>query len=113
LGWIIVASVTNVAAFLVYLQWDGFQLSPEFWTIALLAVATTIYLLLIFKRNLRESATVGIWAFIAIVVKQWNDNQLIGIIAIVAAALLLIATMYHGYKNRSTSPDQKFKRGEI
>lgn len=113
LGWIIVASVTNVAAFLVYLQWDGFQISHELWTIIMLVIATIIYLWLTFSRNLRESAMVGVWAFIAIAIKQWEPNQNIAMIAITGAVILLIATMYHGFQNRSTAPDQKIKRGEI
>ncbi len=113
LGWIIVASVTNVAAFLVFLQWDGFQISAEIWTIIMLLIATVIYLLLTFTRNLRESATVGIWAFIAIAIKQWDINQNIAIFAIAGAVILLIATAYHGAQNRATAPDQKIKRGEI
>ncbi len=113
LGWIIVASVTNVAAFLVYLQWDGFHLSPEIWTMAMLLLATLIYLWLTFSRNLRESATVGIWAFIAIAIKQWDFNQNIAIYAIIGATILLIATAYHGSQNLKTAPHQKIKRGEI
>lgn len=113
LGWIIVATVTNVATFLVSVGWEGFPLTPEMWTIILVLVAMGIYLFLTFARNLRESAMVGIWAFIAIAIKQWSLNTGIASTAILASAILLIATMYHGYKNRSTAPDKKIKRGEV
>lgn len=113
LGWIIVATVTNVAVFLVSVGWEGFPLTPEMWTIILIFVAMGIYLFLVFTRNLRESAMVGIWAFIAIAVKQWSLNTGIASTAIVASVILLIAAMYHGYKNRSTAPDKKIKRGEV
>jgi hypothetical protein len=113
LGWIIVATVTNVATLLVSVGWEGFPLTPEMWTIILVLVAMGIYLFLTFTRNLRESAMVGIWAFIAIAIKQWSLNTGIASTAIVASAILLIAVMYHGYKNRSTAPDKKIKRGEV
>ncbi|PTB97172.1 hypothetical protein C9994_04125 [Marivirga lumbricoides] len=113
LGWIIVASVTNVAAYLVAIGWDGFPFTPQVWTIILVLIAMGIYLFLMYSRNLRESAIVGIWAFIAIAVKQWSLNTGIASTAIVASVILLVASMYHGYKNRSTAPDKKMKRGEV
>ncbi len=112
-GWIIIASVTNFAAFLVYLGWGGFGFSPEIWTFIMLSIATFIYLFLVNTRNLRESASVGIWAFIAIAVKQWGVNQNVAIFAITASVVVLVVILFHGYQNRVTAPDQKIKRGEI
>ncbi|HCX65262.1 MAG TPA: hypothetical protein DHN33_08650 [Eubacteriaceae bacterium] len=42
LGWITVATVANITAFLVDLGWNGFGLSESFWTVAMIAVATLI-----------------------------------------------------------------------
>ena len=112
-GWIIVATVANISAFLVSINWNGGFLSPQIWTIILIAVATAIYLFLISTRNMREAAMTGVWALIAIAVKQWQENQSIVIAAIVAAAILFFAVSVHGYKNRNTSPFKKLKRGEV
>lgn len=112
-GWIIVATVANVSAFLIRLNWNGGFLSPEIWTIVMIAAATIIYLLLIKSRNMREAALVGVWALIAIAVKQWQLQQSIVIAAIIAAVVLFTAASVHGYRNRQTSPAKKLKRGEV
>ncbi len=113
IGWIIVATVANISAFLISMNWNGGFLTPQVWTIVLIVAASFIYLLLIRFRNMREAALVGVWALIAIAVKQWQDNQSIVIAAIIAAIILFVAVSVHGYKNRATSPFQKLKRGEV
>ncbi|HEY5408246.1 MAG TPA: hypothetical protein VIJ92_14215, partial [Ginsengibacter sp.] len=72
LGWIMVATIACIGAWLTSLSWSGFGLSESVWTIVLIIIASLLYLRLIQKRNMRESAAVGIWAFIAIAVRQWN-----------------------------------------
>ena len=111
LGWIVVASVANVAAYLVSLNWQGGFLSPSTWTVIMIAVATVIYLLLTFIRNMREAALVGIWAFIAIAVRQWSVHDEIVLAALAGAGILLIVVSWHGYKNRATSPFKKLSWG--
>ena len=61
---------------------------------------------------MREAALVGIWALIAIAVRQWQTTQSIVVAAIVAGVILFIAVIVHGFKNRYTSPIEKLKRGE-
>ena len=107
LGWIVVASVANVAAYLVSLNWQGGLLSPPTWTVIMIAIAAVIYLLLILKRNMREAALVGVWAFIAIAVRQWAVHDEIVYAALAGAGVLLIVVSWHGYKNRATSPFKK------
>jgi hypothetical protein len=104
LGWIIVASVSNVAAYLVSLGWYGGFLSENTWTIIIIGVASVIYLWLVFSRNLRETAMVGVWALVAISARHWNEYSSIAIAAIIGAVILLIAVSWHGYKNRKYSP---------
>jgi hypothetical protein len=107
LGWIIVASVANIAAFLVSINWQGGNLSAEVWTIIIITAAAIIYLLLIYFRNLREAALVGIWALIAIAVKQWEVQPAIVTAAIAAAALLFIAISINAYKNNAAKQFSK------
>jgi hypothetical protein len=113
LGWIVVASVANVSVYLVSIPWQGGFLSPVAWALVMIVIATAIYLLLVFTRNMREAALVGVWAFIAIAARQGSAHPAIGITAWVAAAILLIVIAWHGYRNRTTSPMEKIKRGEI
>ena len=113
LGWIVVASVANVSVYLVSINWQGGILSPLSWALVMIVIATAIYLLLVFTRNMREAALLGVWAFIAIAVRQGSAHPAIGYTAFAAAAVLLIVIAWHGYRNRATSPFEKLKRGEI
>ncbi len=112
-GWIITALTANIAAYFTYIGWKGSPLNPEIWTIILIVLAAVIYIILIFKRNLRESAAVGVWALIAIAVKQGNEKMEITAAAILAAAVILVFILYHGFKNRETAPIKKLMRGEF
>ncbi len=110
LGWIIVATVANYAAFFVSLGWNTGGVSETAWTIIMTAIATIIYILLIYFRNMREAALVGIWALIAIAVKNWHSNELIAWPAVGASTVLFLYVMIHGYKNKDTSPFVKLKQ---
>ncbi len=100
LGWIIVASVSNIAVYLVNIGWNGGFLSENAWTILMILIATLIYIWLVISRNLRETATVGIWAFIAIAVRHWGNYEGISYTAILAAGIILLSIFYNAYKNR-------------
>lgn len=108
-GWIILASVANISAYLTSIGWEGGPLSPETWTVVLILISAAIYAWLIFSRNLREAAFVGVWGLVAISYRQWNEVQSIAITAFVAAFVLFIYITYHGYKNKATSPMAKWK----
>lgn len=113
LGWIIIAAVANISVWLVSIGWQGDFLPGQSWAVLIIVAATVIYLLLVFTRNMREAAVVGIWAFIALAVKQWQLNSSVVAAAVAASVVLFIAVAVHGYKNRETSPFEKIKRGEI
>jgi len=112
LGWMMVATIACIAAWLTGTGWHGGAIGEETWTIIMIAIATLLYLLLVVRRNLRETAMVGIWAFIAIAVRQWQDHNNIAIAAIVASIVLFIVITIHAYKNRYCNPFVKIKRGE-
>ncbi len=97
LGWIIVATVANIAAFLVSINWQISFLDEKSWTIVMIIAAVIIYVLLIYFRNLREAALVGIWALIAIAVKHWGMEPAIVVAAIVASVVLLIAIVLNTF----------------
>jgi len=70
LGWITVAPIANVVAFLVNINWDGFGLGEVTWTVAIIAVAVVLTLLNIQTRGDVGYTLVIIWALGGIVVKQ-------------------------------------------
>ena len=112
LGWIVAASVVNVAATLVAAGWEGAPFSPELWSIIMISIATLVYLFLIATRNLRESAGVGIWAILAISVAMSEKAPSVAVACYVAIGILSLAILGHGYLNRATNPFGKLMRGE-
>ncbi len=95
-AWVTVATVANVATYLVSVGWDGGFLSPAVWTVILLLVATGIGLL--FLARWRDAAYVAVlvWAFIGIAVNHsevtlvsWTAAALAGVLAVLAVAALV------------------------
>ncbi|TXD51367.1 MULTISPECIES: tryptophan-rich sensory protein [unclassified Polaribacter] len=106
-GWVTVASIANVSSYLVKIDWNGFGISAEIWTLIMIVIATAINLSITWKRNMREFALVGAWALIAIGVANNNDNSMIANSAFFTAAILIISSAAHAFKNRSTNPVKK------
>ncbi|WP_149274464.1 tryptophan-rich sensory protein [Pareuzebyella sediminis] len=106
-GWIAVATIANIAAYLTKLNWNGAPFSPETCTIALIVIATVINLVMIWKRNMREFAAVGVWALFAIFIRHREAYENIAQTALVCSSIILIAIMVHGYHNRKTNPVHK------
>lgn len=111
-GWIAVATIANVAAYLAKNDWDGYFFSEIQWTIIMLIVAVIINLLMVYKRNMREFAAVGIWALVAIYVRHSGNYPAIAYVALGGASLILIYTAYHGFINRKSNPMYKMIHGE-
>jgi benzodiazapine receptor len=100
LGWITVASIANVAATLVSLNWDDFGISPEIWATLVVAVALIITILMLITRKDVAYSLVIIWALVGIGVKQSGNQTIVlltevtaVIVAIVLIAVVLIAKL--------------------
>ena len=94
LGWITIASIANVAAFLVSINWDGFGISPETWAILIIIVALLITLAVIATRKDVAYALVIIWALVGIAAKQSSNQNIVttteASAAITAVALIAV-----------------------
>lgn len=104
-GWISVAIIANIAAFLTKIKWGGWGISDVTWTIVMIFIAGLINIFMIRKRNLREYGTVGIWALMAISVSNNHSNGNVAIVytCYVVAAILLVFIAISGLKNRNSS----------
>ena len=96
LGWISVALIANIAAYLSKIGWAD-TVNEVSWTIVMIIVATLVNLFVLYTRNMREFCLVGIWAIIAISARSTDDS--IYTTAIVCAALLAVLTLIHGFRN--------------
>jgi benzodiazapine receptor len=95
LGWITVASIANVAAALVSIEWNGFGLANDVWAVLVIAVALLITLAVIATRRDVAYSLVIVWALVGIAVNQSAYQNIVTaatasvIIIIVALAALL------------------------
>lgn len=103
-GWISVATIANISAYLTKIGWDGIFLSDQRWTIIMIIVATALNVAVVVTRNMREFAAVGIWALIGIFVRHMDTEVKIAYAAIVGAITIFIVTAIHAYQNRKTNP---------
>ena len=93
LGWITIATIANVTAFLVSVNWDGFGIDPLTWTIIIIAVGTLLtYLMLAFRKDLAFSLVV-LWSFSGIWMKrmmQPNTPTDINVATTISIAIVLL-----------------------
>jgi hypothetical protein len=97
-GWVTVASVANVSSYLVKINWNGFGISAEIWTIILILIATLINIIVIYKRKMYAFALVGAWALTAIGIANKENYNTIAIIAFTAALLLVLVSLFIKFK---------------
>jgi hypothetical protein len=91
LGWITVATIANVSALLVAVEWNRFGLSEVFWTALVIIIATVITLLMLKRRGDVFYVIVVIWAFIGIFIRHIAigvPSYVLLLILIAAIALL-------------------------
>lgn len=87
LGWITVATIANATSLLYYWQWNGWGLSPELWTVIMLAAGTGIAAAMSLTRGDVVYSLVIIWAFAGIAIKH-ASTPVVATAAWVATALV-------------------------
>jgi hypothetical protein len=102
-GWITVALIADIAAWLTKIGWFGFGLSEISWAIIMIVIAAGINVAMIWTRNMREFALVGIWALCAIAVANWGSIQGVASAAVILAGIIFINIAVHGFINRNRS----------
>ena len=102
LGWISVATIANVSQVLFYFDWGGWGISPTAWTVILLAIATVLGLLMLWRENDIAYVLVLVWAFVGINNSQ-ADTALVASVAWFASVILIVAVIVvYFLKRRST-----------
>lgn len=103
-GWISVAFMANIAAFLTKIHWNGWGISDTSWTMVMIVVVGLINILMVRLRNMREYAVVGIWALIAIAVSNANnESKSIVYTCYVVAAIVFVFITRSAMNNRQGS----------
>lgn len=73
-GWITVATIANVTAFLIDIGWERFGLSEIFWTIVIILTGLLIGGLTAYINRDIPYALVLIWAYAGIIIKHVSDT---------------------------------------
>jgi hypothetical protein len=105
-GWITVATLADIAAALVYEQWNG--LSPNVWAEILLLVALAVTLIVIaFRRDIAYSLVI-IWALVGIAVNHSANQNIVttveAAVAVIVVALVLSILIHKS--RRKNMPDK-------
>lgn len=92
LGWIMIATIANITAFLVDNNWNGYPLSGYTWAIIMITIATLLCIIFLWRRNNYIIPLVAVWSITGIILKQrnlngWNDVVVAG--SICCSVLLL------------------------
>ncbi len=90
LSWVAIATIADVSATLVSLNWDGFDIGPETWAVLIIMVALVIAILVAVTRRYVAYGLAIIWAFVGISVNQ-GSNQTIAMLMLVCAAVVVIS----------------------
>jgi hypothetical protein len=70
LGWVSVATIANITSFLDFINWGGWGIDPQVWTIIMLAVASVLGWLMARLRRDAAYLFVFVWAFSGIAIKH-------------------------------------------
>lgn len=98
-GWITVATVANVSAYLAKINFDA--IFPETtWTIIMLLTAVLINILVVTKRNILVFGMVGVWALIAIAVRHWGSIPSIQWTALLGAVGIMLAIIWNFFRKK-------------
>lgn len=99
LGWVSVATIANVTSVLDYLNWGGWGLSPEIWTVIMLLVGAVLAFAMAITRGDVAYCLVIIWAFAGIAVKHSGTPQ-VATAAWIAVGLVVLALVVGLLLNR-------------
>ncbi|OJF75933.1 MAG: tryptophan-rich sensory protein [Treponema sp. CETP13] len=112
-GWLFIATVVNISAALVKLQWNGFGMADEKWAIITLLVA--VFLVLVVNQKIRNAAfpLPIAWAFFGIYRSLISSNGFDGqfanlqITTLIGMGVLLgLAVIQFSQNHFAVSPDK-------
>lgn len=101
LGWITVATIANITILLDFVNWNGWGIAPEIWTVIMLTVAVVVAGLMALRHRDVAYLLVLVWAFAGIGVEQ-ADTALVANAAWIAAgavALIIALTAVQSWRH--------------
>jgi benzodiazapine receptor len=93
-GWLIIATVVNVAAFLVQIKWDRFGVAESTWTLITLIAAFVITLLIQLRLRNAVLTLPLAWAYFGIWQEHQPSGKFLGQYPSVALTAIIIACLF-------------------
>lgn len=106
-GWISVALIANMAAWLTKTGWQGWNLLPEIWTFIMLLVASLLGIYITWARSMREYAVTIAWGIFGIAIANKEQSSMIWYMALTCIILLVVNSSIHAAKNWNKMPWKK------
>lgn len=94
LGWICVATIANVSAFLYALNWNGFGISGAVWCAILIVIATILALVFYIRHKEWVVSLVVVWAVLGISVRFPAEEIIL--FATIFSSVVLLTTVVSG-----------------
>lgn len=98
LGWICIASIANVTAWLVSIHWNAWDIPQESWTILMIAVGTAIAVASIWVLRNPFIGFAVAWALLGIAIKRYQDHPVILLAALTGILIVLIISFFTLFK---------------
>lgn len=94
-GWISIATIANVTAWLVDRGWRGFGLPEWFWAVLLIGIGTGVTLTVLRRTHQWAYGLVVIWAFAGIILKRYTVEPIVLSVVLAAGlgALLIVGVL--------------------
>lgn len=88
LGWISVATIANITAWLVGIEWNAWGMDQSWWSITMVVVAGLLGLIFIFRQKDAAYALVIAWALYGIYKGQQPNYPEVGQVAMIASSAI-------------------------
>lgn len=89
LGWIIAATIANVSVVLVKLGWNGFGLSEQFWTVAVLLFGALLTVITVLRSGHWLTGAAVLWAYGGILLRHVGHSFLAGEYPVIIGTLIV------------------------
>jgi len=104
-GWISVALIADVAAYLTKIGWNGFGISNTVWTLIMFGIALLIHLFMIWRCHIPVFGLAAVWALIAIAVANKIVNATVYTFAVIVAVIVLLNVIIYFVHYRRSLPN--------
>jgi benzodiazapine receptor len=103
LAWICVATIANIAAWLIALGWQGGSIPPQLWTILMMTIAAALALKVTIDYRVPFFSLVVIWALFGIYFRWHNSSYSSITIAAMVLMTFLAVGIFYVMRKRTTA----------